>query len=37
MRRARVAAMLGPLIGFMAFGSITFTLWFGSFEVLRGA
>ena len=36
MRRARIAAVLGPLIGFMAFASITVTLWFGSYEVLQG-
>ena len=29
MRRARLSAVLGPIIGFMAFGSITITLWFG--------
>lgn len=36
MRRARVASVLGPFIGFMAFASITITLWFGSFEVIQG-
>ncbi|MDX1662153.1 MAG: ABC transporter ATP-binding protein [Candidatus Promineifilaceae bacterium] len=36
MHRARVAAVLGPLIGFMAFASITITLWFGSYEVIQG-
>ncbi len=36
MRRARVSAVLGPVIGFMAFFSITITLWFGSFEVIQG-
>ena len=36
MRRAKVGAMLGPLIGFMAFASITITLWFGSYEVIQG-
>jgi len=36
MYRAKVGAILGPVIGFMAFASITFTLWYGSFEVLQG-
>ncbi len=36
MRRARIAAVLGPSIGFMAFFSITITLWFGSYEVIQG-
>jgi len=36
MYRAKVGAVLGPLIGFMAFASITFTLWFGSYEVIAG-
>lgn len=36
MRRARVSAVLGPVIGFMAFFSITITLWFGSYEVIQG-
>lgn len=36
MRRARVASVLGPFIGFLAFASITITLWFGSFEVIQG-
>lgn len=36
MRRARVRAVLSPLIGFMAFASITITLWFGSYEVIQG-
>jgi ATP-binding cassette, subfamily B, bacterial MsbA len=36
MRRARITATLGPLIGFMAFFSITITLWFGSYEVIQG-
>jgi len=36
MRRARLSAILGPIIGFMAFASITVTLWFGSYEVLNG-
>ncbi|MCA9934669.1 MAG: ABC transporter ATP-binding protein [Anaerolineales bacterium] len=36
MYRAKVSAVLGPSIGFMAFFSITITLWFGSFEVIDG-
>lgn len=36
MRRAKIGAVLGPMIGFMAFGSITITLWFGSYEVIQG-
>ncbi len=36
MRRAKIGAVLGPLIGFMAFASITITLWFGSYEVIQG-
>ncbi|WP_420643712.1 ABC transporter ATP-binding protein [Candidatus Leptofilum sp.] len=36
MWRAKIGAVLGPTIGFMAFASITLTLWFGSFEVIEG-
>ena len=36
MLRAKIGAILGPIIGFMAFASITITLWFGSFEVIEG-
>lgn len=36
MHRARISSILGPIIGFMAFASITLTLWFGSYEVLQG-
>lgn len=36
MEKARISAILAPIIGFMAFGSITVTLWFGSFEVIQG-
>ena len=36
MRRARISAVLGPVIGFMAFASITITLWFGTYEVIQG-
>lgn len=35
-RQARLSAILAPIIGFMAFASITLTLWFGSYEVLNG-
>lgn len=35
MYRAKIGAILGPIIGFMAFASITITLWFGSIEVLE--
>lgn len=36
MRRAKISSFLGPLIGFLAFASITITLWFGTIEVIRG-
>jgi len=36
MRRVRISAVLAPIIGFMAFMSITITLWFGSYEVIQG-
>ncbi len=36
MRRAKIGAVLGPVIGFMAFASITITLWFGAYEVIQG-
>ncbi|MBK8988971.1 MAG: ABC transporter ATP-binding protein [Chloroflexi bacterium] len=36
MRRAKIGAVLGPIIGFMAFASITITLWFGGYEVIQG-
>lgn len=36
MDRVRISAVLAPVIGFMAFMSITLTLWFGSYEVIRG-
>lgn len=36
MRRARISAILAPIIGFMAFMSITITLWFGSYQVIQG-
>jgi len=36
MYRARISATLGPFIGFIAFTSITLTLWYGSLEVIGG-
>jgi subfamily B ATP-binding cassette protein MsbA len=36
MKRARISAVLAPIIGFMALMSITITLWFGGFEVIQG-
>ncbi len=36
MRRVRISAVLAPIIGFMAFMSITITLWFGSYQVIQG-
>lgn len=36
MRRAKIRSVLSPVIGFMAFASITFTLWFGSYQVIEG-
>lgn len=33
--RAKIGAVLGPVIGFMAFASITITLWFGSYAVIQ--
>lgn len=36
MERARISSVLGPFIGFLAFTSITVTLWFGSYEVIQG-
>jgi subfamily B ATP-binding cassette protein MsbA len=36
MQRVKIAAVLGPTIGFMAFMSITITLWFGGYEVIQG-
>jgi ATP-binding cassette, subfamily B, bacterial MsbA len=35
MTRAKLSAILGPIIGFLAFASITLTLWFGSYEVIQ--
>jgi len=36
MRRAKIRAVLSPIIGFMAFASITFTLWYGGYQVMQG-
>jgi len=36
MARVKITAVLAPTIGFMAFTSITITLWFGGYEVLQG-
>jgi subfamily B ATP-binding cassette protein MsbA len=36
MRRAKISAVLAPTIGFMAFMSITITIWFGGYEVIQG-
>lgn len=36
MVRAKISAILAPIIGFMAFMSITITLWFGGYQVIRG-
>lgn len=36
MQRVKISAILAPMIGFMAFMSITITLWFGGYEVIAG-
>ncbi len=36
LRRARIRAILGPVIGLLAFTSIAIVLWFGSREVILG-
>lgn len=36
MRRVKISAILAPIIGFMAFMSITITLWFGGYQVIQG-
>lgn len=36
MRKAWLNSILAPIIGFMAFMSITITLWFGAYEVSQG-
>jgi subfamily B ATP-binding cassette protein MsbA len=36
MQRVKISAILAPTIGFMAFMSLTITLWFGGYEVIQG-
>ncbi len=36
MVRVRISAILAPIIGFLAFMSITVTIWFGGYQVIRG-
>lgn len=36
IKRVKISAILAPTIGFMAFMSITVTLWFGGREVIQG-
>lgn len=36
MRRARLRAVFIPLISFVGFGALTFLLWYGGLEVVRG-
>jgi ATP-binding cassette, subfamily B, bacterial MsbA len=36
MHRAKIQAVLAPIIGFMAFASIVITLWIGSYQVIAG-
>ncbi len=36
LRRVKISAVLAPIIGLMAFLSITITLWFGSYQVVLG-
>ena len=36
MYRAKIQAILAPIIGFMAFASIVTTLWIGSYQVIAG-
>jgi ATP-binding cassette, subfamily B, bacterial MsbA len=36
LRRVRVRAILGPIIGLMAFTAIAIVLWFGGREVIQG-
>jgi subfamily B ATP-binding cassette protein MsbA len=36
MRRVKISAVLAPTIGFLAFMSITLTLWFGGYQVIQG-
>jgi subfamily B ATP-binding cassette protein MsbA len=36
MKRVRLGAIVGPIIGFIAFSAIALVLWFGSREVIAG-
>ncbi len=36
LRLLRIRAVFGPLVGFLAFGALSMTLWFGGREVLAG-
>jgi subfamily B ATP-binding cassette protein MsbA len=36
MQRTKILAILAPTIGFLAFMSITLTLWFGGYQVIQG-
>lgn len=36
LHRVKISAVLAPIIGLMAFMSITITLWFGSYQVILG-
>ena len=36
LQRVRIRAILGPIIGLLAFSTIAIVLWFGSQEVIRG-
>ena len=36
MVKAKISAVLAPIIGFLAFASITLTLWIGSYQVVNG-
>lgn len=36
MQRVKISAILAPTIGFLAFMSITLTLWFGGYQVIQG-
>ena len=36
LKRVKIRAILGPIIGLLAFGAIVIVLWFGSQEVIRG-
>ncbi len=37
MVKAKISAVLAPIIGFLAFASITLTLWIGSYQVVNGS